>query len=157
MIYKLKWKELSLSIVVNMMIAFITIFMTRHHMLIYTQVNKPFLAPSKEYFPLIWCILYILMAISAYLIYHTNDYMKMSALYMYITQLLVNFGWPILFFNFNQYFLSFLILLLLWIMVIIMVAAFSSIHKFAAWLQIPYLLWITFSLYLNFGICILNI
>lgn len=155
--HKIKWKCLGISIAISMSIAIICILITNNHMLVYTQVNKPFLAPSKEWFKTIWLVLYFLMGISAYLIYQANDYMKMSALYMYATQLLVNFTWPILFFNFNQYFLTFLILLLLWLMVVIMIAAFSSINKLSAYIQLPYIIWITFALYLNFGICILNI
>lgn len=157
MLHKINWKILGFSLAINIAVGILCILMTSQHMLIYTQVNKPFLAPEKEWFSIIWIFQYILMGISAYLIYQSNDYMKLSALYMYATQLLVNFAWSILFFNFNQYFLTFLILMLLWLMVVIMIAAFFSINKIAAYLQISYIAWVTFALYLNVGICILNI
>lgn len=152
----IKWKQLAFSLVIAVSIGMISIFMTQNHMFIYSQIHKPPFAPSKEMFAWIWCILSILMGISAYLIYNTEDYMKNSALYMYATQLLTAICWPILFFNFHQFFLSFLILILLWMMVMIMIAAFSSIHKVAAILQLPYIIWLSFVLYLNIGICILN-
>lgn len=155
--HKIKWKELGISIAIALGVGCITAFITHNHMQIYTMINKPAFSPPSTLFPIVWSILYVLMGISAYMIYMSEDYMKTSALYMYATQLMVNFGWPILFFNFNQYFLSFLILLLLWIMVVIMIAAFSSINKVSAWIQLPYIIWLTFALYLNVGVCILNI
>lgn len=155
--YKIKWKIFFFCVAITVGIGMINILMIQNHMFIYNKINKPFFALSNEWFVWVWGILYLLMGISVYLIYTANDYMKMSALYMFATQLTVNFGWPIVFFNFNQFFLSFLILLLLWLMVVIMIAAFFSINKLAAYLQLPYIIWLTFALYLIFGICILNI
>lgn len=155
--HKVEWKSLGCSLAIAIAVGATSTLISYNQMDIYTKIDKPILSPPKEYFPIIWCVLYSLMGISSYLIYQANDYMKRSALYMYIVQLLVNFIWTILFFNFHQYFLAFLILLLLWLMVVIMIASFFSIRKGSGYLQLPYITWLTFALYLNFGVCILNI
>ena len=79
-----------------------------------------------------------------------------KALTLYVYQLIVNFLWPTFFFNLQWYLFSFFWLLLLWILVLAMIISFYRISKPAAYLQIPYLVWLTFAGYLNLGIWILN-
>lgn len=157
MAFHIKWKVLCISLFIALGIGFLSSFFTNSHMAIYAQLNKPFLAPPGFLFPIVWTGLYILMGISSYLVYLSKDYTKQAALYMYATQLAVNFLWPIVFFVFEQYFLAFLILIVLWIMVLIMIASFHSIHRLAGILQYPYILWLSYALYLNAGIVIFNI
>ena len=79
-----------------------------------------------------------------------------KALTIYGYQLVVNFLWPTFFFNFGWYFFSFLWLVLLWVLVLIMILRFKDISKVAAYMNIPYLIWLTFAGYLNLGIWLLN-
>ncbi len=123
---------------------------------IYSNLNKPPLSPPGFLFPLVWTILYILMGISSYIIYLSQDPDREKALKVYAVQLAVNFFWSILFFGFSQYFISFLWLILLIAAIIIMIKQFYQISPLAAWLQIPYLLWCIFAAYLNFMIFRLN-
>lgn len=119
---------------------------------------KPPLAPPGWLFPVVWTILYALMGYSSYLI-QTSDAdteTKSDALMLYTYQLIVNFLWPIFFFNFGWYLFSFVWLIVLWTLVLLMIRSFSKISKTAAYLNIPYLIWLTFAAYLNAGIWWLN-
>ena len=73
-----------------------------------------------------------------------------------VVQLIVNFFWPLFFFNLHAYGFSLLWLMLLWVLVLWMILEFRKTVPLAAWLQIPYLLWLTFALYLNAGVWYLN-
>ena len=106
--------------------------------------------------PVVWSILFILMGISAYLIYMEGGEKRRGALIIYGVQLAANFVWPILFFQMQAFLLSFIWLALLWLLVLIMIIAFYRIKPLAAYLQIPYLVWLTFAGYLNLAIYLLN-
>ena len=79
-----------------------------------------------------------------------------QALFVYGLQLLVNFFWPILFFNLEMRLVAFYWLILLLFLVIVMIVKFLGINKIAAYLQIPYLIWLFYASYLNFSIYMLN-
>ena len=98
------------------------------------------------------------MGISAYLVYSADVLQedKEKALSVYSFQLFFNFLWSIVFFNFQARLLSFIILIILWVLIIMMIILFNKVSKVAAKLQIPYLLWVTFAGYLNFMVYYLN-
>lgn len=122
----------------------------------YSTFNKPSFAPPAYLFPIVWTILYILMGISSYMIYSSNDSGKRKALTTYAIQLIFNFFWSVLFFRFSQYLFSFIWLIALIILIAIMIYQFYKILPLAAYLQIPYLLWCLFAAYLNYTIYTLN-
>ena len=125
---------------------------------LYSAVIKPPLSPPPIVFPVVWTILYILMGIASFIIYEkgwVKDYVR-NAISFYLLQLFVNFLWSIVFFRFEMFFAAFWVLLLLWVLVGITAAKFYRICHVAGILLIPYWLWCTFALYLNFGIWILN-
>lgn len=126
------------------------------NMEIYSVIDKPALSPPGILFPIIWTILYVLMGISSYIIYESNDPKKEGALRTYALQLFFNFYWSIIFFRFNLYFTAFVWLLVLIFLIIRMIVQFKQIKAIAAYLQIPYLLWCLFAAYLNFMIFRLN-
>ena len=124
----------------------------------YGMVTKPPLSPTAILFPIVWTILYVLMGVGSYLML-TFDGRKeeiKSALSVYVWQLLVNFLWTTFFFNFGWYLFSFFWLVLLWILVLIMLIRFYRVSKVAAYINIPYLVWLTFAGYLNLGVYFLN-
>lgn len=96
------------------------------------------------------------MGIASYIIYQSDSPLKRSALLVYGISLVVNLLWSPIFFNYELYLISFIWLLLLWVLIIITIALFSRINKTAAKLMIPYLLWVTFAGYLNLSIYLLN-
>lgn len=153
---KVDVKTLIKSIALPLLVGGAAAFVTRDSMESFEVLNQPPLSPPGWLFPVVWTILYILMGISAYLISEESnkDTKKESTLYYY--QLIVNFLWPIFFFNFGWYLFSFFWLLLLWTMVFVMIKSFASISKLAAYLNIPYLIWLTFAAYLNLGVWLLN-
>lgn len=122
----------------------------------YAGLNKPALSPPSFVFPVVWTILYILMGISSYLIFQSQDPDRTKALKTYALQLFFNFGWSILFFGFSLYLPAFFWLAALIVLILIMIYQFYRINPLAAYLQIPYLLWCIFAAYLNFMIYRLN-
>jgi tryptophan-rich sensory protein len=119
--------------------------------------NKPPLTPHQWVFPMVWSILYALMGISAARISLTPPSKERNrGLNLFTAQLIVNFFWPLLFFNAQAFGFALIWLILLWVLVLAVILTFRKIDKTAAWLLIPYLLWLTFAVYLNAGVYILN-
>ena len=131
-------------------------FLTKNSMNVYNNVARPALAPPPIVFPIVWSILYVLMGISSYLIYESKSIYKEKSLYVYYIQLILNFTWPCVFFSGKMFLVAFFILLLLWGMVIWMTGLFYKVKPVAAYLQIPYLIWLGFAAYLNLSIGFLN-
>ena len=125
----------------------------------YTQtVEKPPLSPPEWLFPIVWTILYALMGIGAARVSQRQQCPYRSfGLNLYTAQLIVNFFWPLLFFNGMAYGFALLWLILLWILVAAMILVFYRCERLAAYLQIPYLLWLTFAAYLNWGVWQMNL
>ena len=146
------------SIAVPLLVGLLASLLTRNSMQVFASVNKPPLSPPAILFPIVWTILYMLMGISYYLVVNSGENQEdiLKAARIYWLQLIVNFLWPTFFFNFQWYLFSFFWLLLLWLLVIIMIKMFYVVSKPAAWINIPYLIWLTFAAYLNLGIFLLN-
>lgn len=123
---------------------------------IYSQIVKPSFVPPAFLFPIVWTILYILMGISFYIVANTDSNYTASALKVYIAQLAVNALWPLFFFRLNLFLFSFLWIILLIVLVGYMIYLFYKIKPIAAYLQIPYLLWLIFASILNFAVYSLN-
>lgn len=130
--------------------------LSRNGMAAYQTLEKPPLSPPGVVFPIVWSILYILMGISSAMIWCSESQEKPQALKLYAAQLAVNFFWSIIFFAFGWRLFAFFWLLLLLVLTAKMVKSFYQIDKKAAYLQIPYLLWLLFAAYLNFGVWMLN-
>lgn len=125
---------------------------------IYKSLEKPFFAPPKIIFPIIWTMLYILMGIAAYRVYMKNKIKGLNSdgYFYYIIQLLCNFSWTFSFFTFRLYGLSFLWIILISILVIITTLKFFKLDKIAGGLMSPYILWLTFAGALNYFIWMFN-
>ncbi|WP_037372769.1 TspO/MBR family protein [Anaerovorax odorimutans] len=151
-----KPKALLTSILISLGVGFISSLLTKNNINLYGEIVKPSVSPPSFVFPIVWTILFILMGISAYLIYISNSSYKNTALKIYVAQLIVNFLWSIIFFNLQMYLFAFIWLLFLLTLIILMIVSFSKINKLAAYLQIPYLIWVIFAGYLNLAIYLLN-
>lgn len=117
----------------------------------YNTLTKPPLSPPGVLFPIVWTILFILMGISVYLVKDDKE-----AVRYYFIQLIVNALWTPIFFGLKAYLLSFIWLVILIVLVVIMLDKFKEINKTSVYLNIPYLIWLVFALYLNAGIFLLN-
>ncbi len=153
---KLRIKPLILSLLISLGTGFLSGIFIKDSSNFYETINKPSLAPPGFVFPVVWSILFTLMGISSYIIFISGSPKKKQALTVYFIQLAVNFIWPVIFFNERLFLVSFLWILLLWILIFIMIILFRRINKTAGKLQIPYFLWVTFAAYLNFMTFILN-
>jgi len=152
---KINFKSLIISIIIPLIIGAISSLVSMPFM-DYGSLIQPPLAPPGWLFPIVWTILYILMGISFYLILESINYDKDDAYKVYFLQLFVNGLWSIFFFVLKARLFSIIWLLLLIILIVIMIVRFYKINKTAGLLQIPYLAWCIFALYLNIGIYILN-
>ena len=149
---------LVICIAIPLLVGILASMLTGNGMESFMTINKPPLSPPAWLFPVAWTILYTLMGISSYLILTSSadKQEKEEALKIYTYQLIVNFLWPTFFFNLEWYLFAFVWLVLLWILVLIMILKFEKISKPAAYLNIPYIVWLTFAGYLNFAIWLLN-
>ena len=152
----IKWKSLLINVAIPLVIGGIASLIVNNGFENYSEVTKPALSPPPWIFPVVWTILYILMGISTYLIYEKDKNLNRNAFIIYAVQLALNFIWPVFFFGFNAYLLSFIILVLLLVFVVAMIISFYKENKLAGLLQIPYLIWLLFAAYLNFAVFLLN-
>lgn len=154
---KMKWMKIAL-IISPILIGICSSILTREMMLEYGSLNKPFLAPPKILFPIAWTILYILMGAAAALIYSKPEMSSYRSigLTLHVVQLILNFFWSIIFFNMKMYKFAFVWLVILWLVVFSMMMNYKKISNTASFLNIPYIVWLTFAGYLNLAIAILN-
>ena len=150
------FKKLFFYIFITVLIGALPSVFVYGNMDVYNTLNKPALSPPSILFPIAWTILYILMGISIYRVTQTDSNKKGEAKLIYFIQLVVNALWTPIFFGLNEYFLAFLWIIMLILLVITMIITFFKIDKISAYLNIPYLLWLLFAAYLNFGIFVLN-
>ena len=150
------WKPLLLFLFLTLGIGSLSGFLTSASMQEYSVMKRPPLAPPGWIFPVVWTILYILMAVAAWLVYEADVPESVPALKLYVAQLLVNGAWPILFFNLHAYYAAFFWIVLLFILAALTAKKFSQINPLAGKLFVPYLLWLVFAGYLNAAIAVLN-
>ncbi len=160
---KNKGFKIVIFILIPLLVGFGASALTRDAMFQFNMVAKPPLAPPGFLFPIVWTILYIMMGVSSFLIfeYDAKGDVKLSKIKgrcvkLYVVQLIFNFFWSIIFFRFSLYYVAFAWLVVLWVMVFALIVELHKLNKMAAYLLIPYLLWMTFAGYLNFGIAVLN-
>lgn len=124
----------------------------------YSQLIKPGFAPPSFIFPIVWTILYILMGISAYKIMKKGYELPKvkDAMFYYWLQLGLNFIWSILFFGMDLRFTALVTLAVLFIVVVVMTVKFAKLDKKAAYLNIPYIVWLLYALALNYFIWMIN-
>ena len=152
------WKTYAFWIIFTEAVGALSGWLTRTATQAYsTTITRPPFAPPGFIFPIVWSILFALMGIGAARVYLSPDSPERTkGLLIYLVQLAVNFFWSIIFFNWQQFGFAALWLLLLWVLVASMILTFRKSDQLAPWLQIPYLIWVTFALYLNIGIWLLN-
>lgn len=156
------WKKIKpfvISIAIALAVGGLSALLTMGNMDIYSRINQPPLAPPSWLFPVVWTMLYILMGIGAALVYNRKGLKPAAtkrALIIYSVNLFLNFFWSIIFFNLGTYFFAFVWLAALWAVILAMIISFRRVSAAAAYMQIPYLIWVTFAGYLNFAIYLLN-
>ena len=155
---KINLKVLAVCIVIPLLIGLVSAFITSGAMEDFKSLNKPSLTPPSWLFPVVWTVLFILMGIASYFALMSDGQQKdiTSALVFYTVQLAFNFLWSLFFFNFGFYRFAFVWLIVLWLLILITTVKFFKLSSLAGYLLLPYLLWVSFAAYLNFGIAYLN-
>lgn len=155
---KIRWKPLLINLAIPLAVGGLSALLTREGMKKFPLLRQPPLSPPMWVFPVVWTLLFLMMGLACCLVYSsdTASGRKRSALWVYGIQLAVNFIWPVLFFNGQLWLPAFLWLLLLWAMILGTLLQFYRIRPLAGLLLLPYLVWVTFAGYLNFGIYLLN-
>ncbi|MBQ4546744.1 MAG: tryptophan-rich sensory protein [Oscillospiraceae bacterium] len=145
-----------ISVLISLGIGGFSAFLTKDNMSIYSEINRPPLSPPSWLFPVVWTVLFVLMGIAAAKIWCSNGKRLDSALLFYGFQLVFNFCWSLIFFNFRAFLFAFIWLLALLVLIAITAVKFYKTDKAAGWLLLPYFLWVCFAGYLNFMIWRLN-
>lgn len=123
----------------------------------FASLNRPWFSPPNWVFGPVWTFLYLLMGISFFLIWKQEaNRSRQLALVVYFVQLLLNFAWSFIFFYFKMIGLALVEIVLLWLTIVAMLVLFYRVKPAAAYLNVPYLLWVTFATILTAGYFWLN-
>ena len=123
----------------------------------YASLNRPSFSPPNWVFGPVWTVLYILLGISLFLIWKLESGKERNlAIFVFLLQLLLNFGWSFIFFYFKMIGFALFEIILLWMSIVIMLFLFYKIKPMAAYINIPYFFWVTFATLLNSTYYFLN-
>ena len=123
----------------------------------YVTLNKPSFNPPNYLFGPVWTLLYIFMGISLYLVWkQPPSLQRKKAITIFVIQFAINISWSFIFFNQHQILLALVDIMAMWLFIIFTIIAFGKLNKTAAWLLVPYLLWVSFATILNSAIWVLN-
>lgn len=123
----------------------------------YPTLNKPVWNPPAWVFAPVWTILYVMLAISGWLMYEAAPSRQRTvALAFYGVQLILNFIWSFFFFSLQSPFLGLIDILLLLLFVVLTIISAWTVRPLAALLLLPYVLWVLYATTLNLGIWLLN-
>lgn len=151
------WKLFIVCIVACLGLGTISGLLTANSVDVYKTINLPDLAPPSILFPIVWTILYILMGLSLYLVLLKRDSEDIRRpVAIFVSQFILNFIWAPIFFTYAEYLLSFIIIVIMWVLVLAMVISFRRINPVAGYMQIPYLLWLIVAGYLSWNVYVLN-
>ena len=159
MIVKSKpWKSYVFWIILCELVGVLSGLLSKDGMKQFIQtVTQPSFAPPPAVFPIVWAILYALLGIGMARIWLYGVVPeKYNAQNLFLVQLILNFFWPLIFFNAMAFGFAFAWIILLWILVLAMLLAFRKQDHLAGLLQLPYLLWITFAAFLTFTVWMQN-
>jgi len=156
---KKKLTYIAISVTICLIIGFLSGFATQSSVNDwYLSLNKPSFNPPNWIFAPVWTLLYILMGIAAGIVWAKGFYhiWVKTALYNFGFQLLFNALWSVVFFGFKNPFWALLVILFLLALILVTIKWFNVVSRTAAYLLIPYFLWVCFATLLNYRIWELN-
>lgn len=148
-----------ISLLIVLFIGFVASLVTRPEIAgWYSTLKKPSFNPPPWLFAPVWTIIYIMIATAAYLVWkhRSRKPVYIIARSVYFIQLILNFSWSITFFGMHQIATAMIVIILLWSSILVNINWFNKFNRVAAWLLIPYLLWVSFAGVLNVSIYFLN-
>lgn len=123
----------------------------------YAGLQKPSFNPPNWLFGPVWTLLYLLMGISVYVIWkQPASSTRNTALTFFMIQFILNFCWSIIFFNQHQLGWALVEIIIMWVAILVTIIWFGKLSSVAAWLLVPYILWVSFASLLNGAIWKLN-
>ena len=157
MVLSVRTKSLIKNLAIPLLVGALAGFLTNNNVKGFmATAQKPVFMPPGWLFPIVWTFLYALMGFAAYVIENTQSHRKNRALIIYYIQLFFNFVWSFIFFTFGNYLFAFVWIIALLILVLATILEFKMIKARAAYLLIPYVIWVSFASVLNFSIFLLN-
>ncbi|HLD36997.1 MAG TPA: TspO/MBR family protein [Candidatus Nanoarchaeia archaeon] len=149
----ISWKVLVLSLIIVYLAALIgSLFTSSSVKSEWYQQIKPGITPPSYIFPIVWNILFFLIALSLYFAWtnsrNKSDRKKIAG--VFAANLMLNVLWSALFFGMKNPLAGFIDIILLWLSIIFMIAATWKISRASAYLLIPYFLWVSFAAVLNY-------
>jgi benzodiazapine receptor len=125
----------------------------------YAYVEKPTFTPPDWVFSPVWISLYLLMGVSGYLVWRKglDKSGVRRAMAVYVVQLILNPVWSFAFFGLHSPLAGLVVIVILWFSIILTIFYFSKVSRAAAFLLVPYVLWVSFATVLNFSIFVLNL
>lgn len=148
---KINWKILLSCIVIVFAVAFVgSLFTSSNINSEWYDSIKPSIIPPNFVFPVVWNILFFLIALSLYFVYmNSKKQDKKKIIIVFAINLILNILWSALFFGLQVPLFAFYELILLWLSICLMIYVTYRINKLSSYLLIPYLLWVSFAGYLN--------
>ncbi len=122
----------------------------------YDYLVHPQYAPPDWLFGPVWVVLYFLMGVAVFLVWKDGFQKRRQELALFFSQLLVNVAWSVVFFGMQNLGAAFILIIALWVAILATLLAFESVSRKAAWLLVPYLLWVSYAVYLSYSFWILN-
>jgi benzodiazapine receptor len=125
----------------------------------YAGLDKPFFNPPNWIFGPVWTLLFLMMAVALYfiLLRGTQDKEAKKGIIIFFVQLVLNVLWSGLFFAAHNLMFAFFDIIILWLAIFFTILQFKKVNKIAAYLLIPYLIWVSFASILNFAIWRFNL
>ena len=121
----------------------------------YSQIIKSNYNPPDWVFAPVWTSLYLTMTFAIWIFWHCKK-KDTNTVYIYFLHIIVNTTWSIVFFGLHQIFLAMIVLVILIFLIIVLILRFKRVNLVSYYLMIPYLLWCSYALFLNFNLFLLN-
>ena len=123
----------------------------------YASLAKPAWTPPNAVFAPVWTVLYVLMAVAAWLVWRRAGFSRAgTALVLFVVQLCLNALWSYSFFGLERVDIAFVDIVALWVLILVVIVLFWRVDRRAGALMVPYLLWVGFASYLNLELWRLN-
>ena len=150
--------KLGISIVLCQLVGFLgSLFTTPAIPTWYKTLRKPFFTPPNWIFSPVWISLFILMGISLFMVWRRQDHPRFkTALIFFFVQLILNVFWSAAFFGLRSPLLGLIDIVLLWVAILLTIKHCLRVQRMAGLLLLPYILWVSFAVALNFSLWILN-
>ena len=121
----------------------------------YSELTKSNFNPPDWIFAPVWTTLYLMMTLAIWFFWHSKN-REMNTIYIYFIHIVFNTTWSVVFFGFHNIFLALVNLIILILLIVILILRFRRVNKVSSYLMIPYLLWSSFALFLNYSLLVLN-